>query len=66
MAISPGSVENKVTGYGVFDFERPLFSDLWDELHEKLSPSKAVSKWNRYVKAYISDHRPLWIELDIS
>jgi endonuclease/exonuclease/phosphatase family metal-dependent hydrolase len=40
---------------GVFDFDRVIFSKLWEE--------RAQKQFNEYVRYYVSDHRPLWAQL---
>jgi len=40
---------------GVFDFDKVIFSKLWEERPQK--------QFNEYVRYYISDHRPLWAEV---
>ena len=66
MAITEGSIKDKMIDYDVFDFDAAVLASKWDELVEEYGGKKAVSKFNSYVKFYISDHRPLWIQLDIS
>ena len=66
MAFAPGSINNRILDYGVFDFDNAVFSDLWTDLSNKFSEKKAISKFNGYVKHHFSDHRPVWVELDIN
>jgi len=66
MAFAPGTIQDRITDYGVFDFDKAVFEPLWVRLNDELSPKKALSLFNRHVKHHLSDHRPLWIELDIS
>jgi endonuclease/exonuclease/phosphatase family metal-dependent hydrolase len=42
----------------VFDFDNAIFKGLW----EKRTPKQFLA----YLRYYISDHRPLWAEFDIS
>ena len=51
----------------VFDFDKGLFTKLWDKLDkqfENLSPKKKekeqLKKYMEYVRFHISDHRPIW------
>jgi endonuclease/exonuclease/phosphatase family metal-dependent hydrolase len=58
IAFFPG-LKNKLTGKsGVFDFDGGIFPDLFS--------SKTAAEFKGYLRYYISDHRPMWIELDIS
>lgn len=47
-------LKNKIISEGVFDYDTPLFPDLWN---------KSEANFHRYCRYYISDHRPLWMEL---
>jgi endonuclease/exonuclease/phosphatase family metal-dependent hydrolase len=51
------SLKNKILKHGVFSFDNTIFSNLWAD-----SPSK----FRAYLRYYISDHRPMWIELDLT
>lgn len=42
----------------VFDFDNAIFRGLWERRTEK--------QFLAYVRYYVSDHRPLWAEFDIS
>lgn len=42
---------------GVFDFDKKLFSSLWDPDDQDKN-----KKFFQYIRYYIADHRPLWIE----
>ena len=50
-------------GYGIFDFGNFILRGEWEVLSCELNARKAASAFRGYVKAYISDHRPLWMEL---
>jgi len=64
MAFAPGPVNGRIRDYNVFDFDNAVLRDKWQELESSLSPKKARSRFNRYVKFHFSDHRPLWVCLD--
>ena len=49
-------LKSKITANGVFDFDEVLFPDLWQT---------SVPNFKKYMKYYISDHRPLWLELEL-
>lgn len=66
MAITEGSIKDKLINYDVFDFDAAVFVKKWNELVEEYGEKKSIPKFNNYVKFYISDHRPLWMQLDIS
>lgn len=48
------ALKTRILSEGVFDYDTPLFPDLWDE-----NPSQ----FHTYCRYYISDHRPLWMQL---
>lgn len=62
LAVTPGTLEKKVLGYNVFDFDNGIFKSKWDQVKTK---SNADLLFNAYMRAYISDHRPLWIQFDV-
>jgi len=66
LAITPGDLKDRVLDFSVFDFDNAIFKGKWKQLEQELAPKKAVSKFNGYVKHHVSDHRPIWMELDIS
>lgn len=58
IAFFPGPTKRRYTKEsGVFDFDGALFSRLWNSRTEK--------QFNSYVRYYISDHRPLWMQFKI-
>jgi hypothetical protein len=58
IAFFPG-LKTKLTGKsGVFDFDGGIFPDL--------HTSRTAAEFRAYLRYYISDHRPMWVELDIS
>lgn len=65
MAFAPGTIERRIKDFGVFDFDKAIFKPLWIKLNNQLTPTKALRKFKGHVKHHISDHRPLWIQLDI-
>lgn len=65
MAFAPDSIQALIKDMGVFDFDKAVFTDLWDDLEATLSKSKAIAQFNRHVKHHLSDHRPLWVQLDV-
>ena len=56
IAVTPG-LKSKVRGMGVFDFDRVLFADIYD--------ADKSAYWRRCAKYYVSDHRPLWMQLGL-
>lgn len=48
------SLKSKIKSHGVFDFDWVIFPDLWQD---------SKSKFKSYLKYYISDHRPIWMQL---
>jgi len=63
LAVTPGELNDRILNFDVFDFDSGIFSDLWEISKTKRNPE---SHFNSYMRAYISDHRPLWIQLDVS
>lgn len=49
-------LKSKITASGVYDFDSAIFPDLWQS---------NVSNFKNYLKYYISDHRPMWIQLEL-
>ena len=71
MAFAPGTISNRIKDLGIFDFDKAVLRHVWEKLEgqkeaRKITKSKMISKFSQYVKYHISDHRPLWVELDIS
>lgn len=56
IAVFPGLI-SRINDQGVFDFDGTIFSDLYN--------TGPVSFWRRCAKYYISDHRPLWLQLEL-
>ncbi|WP_308993640.1 hypothetical protein QLS71_007690 [Mariniflexile litorale] len=50
------SLKSNIKANGVFDFDAVLFPDLWQS---------SVSNFKKYLKYYISDHRPMWIQFEL-
>ena len=65
MAFAPGGIRKRIKNYDIFDFDKAIFAPLWKKLNAKHPPRKALSKFNAHVKHHVSDHRPLWVQLDI-
>jgi endonuclease/exonuclease/phosphatase family metal-dependent hydrolase len=65
MVFAPDRIGNKVRAHGVFDFDNAVFKPLWERLERTLSRRRAIGLFNRHVKHHLSDHRPLWVELDV-
>ncbi len=54
----PGPTKDRFTGStGVFDFDGALFRRLWE--------ARTKKQFNAYMRYYISDHRPMWVEFKI-
>lgn len=59
IAFFPQTTRNHFTGLkGVFDFDAVLFPELW------LGGANAKD-FKAYLRYYISDHRPMWVQLSI-
>lgn len=56
IAFFPGETQQYFTGrHGIFDFDQVVFPDLWNG-------GTGKKNFNTYVKYYLSDHRPMWME----
>lgn len=64
MAFAPDSIQNRMLDFGVFDFDNAVFPELWDRCIAELPKRRAISRFNSHVKHHISDHRPLWVQID--
>ena len=54
----PRTATGSFTGrVGVFDFDSAIFRGLWNR------PDRTPADFRKYVRYYISDHRPMWAEL---
>ena len=51
------ALKNRIRSHGVFDYDWALFEDLYDNW--------TTTQFNEYCRYYISDHRPMWIELEV-
>lgn len=56
IAVTPGLL-SKVKAIGVFDFDGVIYADIYDE--------RRPGYWRKCAKYYISDHRPLWLQLEL-
>ena len=56
IAVTPGLL-SKIDQIGVFDFDGAIFSSIFD--------ANAPGYWRTCAKYYISDHRPLWMQLSL-
>jgi len=54
LTVVPG-LKRHVADMGVFDFDEVLFADIWDPA--------TPGYWRRCAKYYVSDHRPVWMQL---
>ena len=63
IAFAPTALRNRVTTYGVFDFDAAVFNAKWNSLSNANTHAKAVKKFNSYLRHYLSDHRPVWVEI---
>ena len=59
IAFMPGMTTHCFTGLkGVFDFDSCLFPDLWQG-------GANLKNYRSYLRYYISDHRPMWVQLKV-
>jgi endonuclease/exonuclease/phosphatase family metal-dependent hydrolase len=64
MVFAPTIPKTRIEAQGVFDFDNAAFKPLWRKLVKQSSERKAVGPFNRHMKHHLSDHRPLWVQLD--
>lgn len=58
VAFFPSRTSEDFTGrIGVFDFDNALFPDLWQQ-----PVDNDPENFFKYIRYYIADHRPLWVE----
>jgi endonuclease/exonuclease/phosphatase family metal-dependent hydrolase len=59
VAFFPGSTAARFTSRkGVFDYDKVVFPDLWQ--------SRGRTDFNAYLRYYLSDHRPMWVEFNVT
>lgn len=66
MTFAPGTIERRIKSFDVFDFDKAIFLTLWKKLIEGTTKGKAIRIFRSHVRYHISDHRPLWVQLDIT
>jgi endonuclease/exonuclease/phosphatase family metal-dependent hydrolase len=57
VAMFPKTTKAWLVNIGVFDFDAVAFKTLWDRVDPKI--------FQAYVRYYLSDHRPMWVELRV-
>jgi endonuclease/exonuclease/phosphatase family metal-dependent hydrolase len=63
IAFAPTSLRNRVISHGVFDFDGAVFGSKWKSLSSANTHARAVKEFNQYLRHYLSDHRPVWVEI---
>lgn len=63
IAFAPTALRNRVMSHGVYDFDAAVFGSKWKSLSNANTHGKAVKEFNRYLRHYLSDHRPVWVEI---
>jgi endonuclease/exonuclease/phosphatase family metal-dependent hydrolase len=59
IAFLPSTTRDLFTGQkGVFDYDNAIFPDLWQDGRNK-------KNFMAYLRYYISDHRPMWVQLHL-
>jgi len=67
LAFVPGRIGARVLDHGVFDFDNAVFKHRWNSICNEISANKKrITRFNSYVKHYLSDHRLIWVQLDVS
>ncbi len=57
IAFLPG-MKSKILNHGIFPFDNAVFADIYN--------NKTAGEFRGYIRYYLSDHRPMWMELNIS
>ena len=57
IAFLPDS-KTRIISHGVFPFDMAAFASIFN--------TKTAVEFRGYIKYFISDHRPMWMELDIT
>ena len=57
IAFLPG-MKSAILSHGVFPFDNALFAEVYK--------TKTPAEFRSFVKYFISDHRPMWMELTIT
>lgn len=50
-------IKSKIEAFGVYDFDTAIFPQLWQ--------NETPVNFKAYLRYYISDHRPLWMQLNL-
>jgi endonuclease/exonuclease/phosphatase family metal-dependent hydrolase len=59
LAFFPSRTDEDFSGnIGVFDFDNAVFKDLWESSNQE----NDTTKFFKYIRYYLADHRPLWGE----
>jgi endonuclease/exonuclease/phosphatase family metal-dependent hydrolase len=59
IAFLPQTTKRCFTGLkGVFDYDKVIFANLWQN-------GTNSKNFNAYLRYYISDHRPMWVQLSV-
>jgi endonuclease/exonuclease/phosphatase family metal-dependent hydrolase len=56
IAFLPG-MKSSITSHGIFPFDNIAFAEIYQ--------SKTAAQFKSYLRYYLSDHRPMWMELNI-
>jgi endonuclease/exonuclease/phosphatase family metal-dependent hydrolase len=57
IAFMPG-LKGRIKTHGIFDFDNAAFAEIYQ--------GKTPAEFRSYIRYFISDHRPMWMELDIT
>ena len=63
IAFAPTALRARVENYGVFDFDGAVFASKWKSLGKTRTHAETVREFNKYLRHYLSDHRPVWVEI---
>ena len=63
IAFAPTALKNRIVSHGVFDFDTVVFASKWKLLARTRTDAKTLKAFNPYLRRYLCDHRPIWVEL---
>ena len=63
IAFAPTALRDRVENHGVFDFDGAVFASKWKALSRTRTKDRTVKEFNKYLRHYLSDHRPVWVEI---
>ncbi|MCK6548651.1 endonuclease/exonuclease/phosphatase family protein [Myxococcota bacterium] len=66
IVLTPTIDDDAIPATGTFDFDNAIFARLWSKLRDEHGARRAVPRFNAHVRFHVSDHRPVWAQLDLA